>query len=417
MKGPLFFLSYAWDDRVDDPEEVITRFYKALWSAVKKNTTRSAEEIGFIDRIDVRSGERWPDQVAKALQSCATFVPVFSPRYFTRDNCGQEWTIFAERLAQCDPEPPLIQPVLFVGPHRIKDRPAGLFDMKYDDDLYPELYVTQGLDTLVGNGGDPALNNFARLFADRLISLVEQHPLPPGPAPRKLGTVENAFKRGVPQPAPAAPAPAPQLAGPNRAQVFFVAARPEELKEIRQTVQGYAWDYVEWKPWLPHDDQPVWQSVWRVAEKEGLLPLPGEQPDAARIRAEAESGKVVVVLTDSWTLELDDYAKRMEEVDTFGHMNCVVAILWNERDPETVSAREELEDLVGVVFKHHAGEPDPYRFLARVSSLDQLEEQLARALSKARLRMAKAGERQARRVERGRRIPQPVVAGPRGDEV
>jgi FxsC-like protein len=425
MDGPLFFLSYAWEDRDDDPVEVITRFYKALWIAVKKNTKLPDHAIGFIDRIDVKSGERWPDEVAKALQTCSCFVPVFSPRYFTRSYCGQEWTIFEERLAAASEaageaagKPPLIQPVLFVGPHRIKDRPAVVSDIKYDDSTYPELYTAHGLDALVGNDGDPALNSFARVFADRLVSLVEEHPLRCGPTLRKLGDVQNAFERELSQ---AGPLQVVQTrnksAGPNRAQVFFVAARPDELKGVRTTLDGYGEDAAEWQPWLPDVEEPVWRIVWRVAEKEGVMPLPDQFAEPTRIREAAESGTVVVVVADTWTLELPSYAKCMQEVDTFGHMNCVVAILWNERDPETVTSRDNLTELVEVVFKHHADEPDPYRFLAFISSAAQLEEQLARAISKARLRMAKAREKEARRAERGRRILQPVISGPRGDDV
>ncbi|MBC3842855.1 hypothetical protein GXW82_29795 [Streptacidiphilus sp. 4-A2] len=42
-------------------------------------------------------GEGWVGRLSDALASCRVFVPLYSPRYFRSEPCGQEWRGFASR--------------------------------------------------------------------------------------------------------------------------------------------------------------------------------------------------------------------------------------------------------------------------------------------------------------------------------
>jgi len=77
----------------------------------------------FLDRDDLHWGDIWRDQVDEALSNVAFFIPVITPRYFTRPECRRELQFFvtkADRLGITE----LILPILYIDvPELHEDEP------------------------------------------------------------------------------------------------------------------------------------------------------------------------------------------------------------------------------------------------------------------------------------------------------
>jgi hypothetical protein len=117
---PRFFMSYA---RMDDDlkqEELISQFFTDLRAEVARGLADAPETVGYLDKQDLETGSDWPTELALAVCSCATFVPILTARYFTRPYCGREWALFEQRCIDAEKRfgkrPPLILPVLWAPP-------------------------------------------------------------------------------------------------------------------------------------------------------------------------------------------------------------------------------------------------------------------------------------------------------------
>jgi len=113
-----FFMSYARADNEQGDENLIREFYDDLSSAVSIRLLDPSPPIAYLDQANLQPGDAWPDEIANALCSCSTFLPIMTARYFTREYCGKEWTIFDDRRRGLgSPTPaPLIIPILWVPP-------------------------------------------------------------------------------------------------------------------------------------------------------------------------------------------------------------------------------------------------------------------------------------------------------------
>ncbi|MGH3066089.1 MAG: TIR domain-containing protein [Gaiellaceae bacterium] len=66
----------------------------------------------FIDR-DIVWGEQWRERIEQALATVTFFIPVVTPRYFTRDECRRELLKFASEAKSLGVEE-LLLPILYV---------------------------------------------------------------------------------------------------------------------------------------------------------------------------------------------------------------------------------------------------------------------------------------------------------------
>lgn len=92
--APLFFLSHR-AARSNDP--MVTKFFADLSENVAQLVPISpGVDPGFMDR-SIRTGAEWGAEVAEALGTCQTFIPLLSPNYFNSVWCGMEWYAFSQR--------------------------------------------------------------------------------------------------------------------------------------------------------------------------------------------------------------------------------------------------------------------------------------------------------------------------------
>ena len=84
------FLSYSSRDY-----EWVSRFHRRLASRVNQFTSPDAQI--FLDREDIKAGDRWEEAFLAAAGQSAVIVPVISPRFVLNENCYKEMKSFTER--------------------------------------------------------------------------------------------------------------------------------------------------------------------------------------------------------------------------------------------------------------------------------------------------------------------------------
>jgi len=193
-------------------------------------------------------------------------------------------------------------------------------------------------------------------------------------------------------------------------QFLFVAGKRDELMPLRQQVSAYGDQGEEWRPYHPDVEMAVRDVALEVALTERLWPeaVPLGPDLIARLTAAERSNKLVAIIVDTWTLRLEQYHEFMREYDRHNFLNCVVLIPWNEADPETMGARNMLQQAMHAAFVRRVQVRDPHTFIDTIGTAPDLRRGLAKALAVARARVIYAAEVR-RRVEQDHVISRPVI--------
>jgi FxsC-like protein len=421
MPGYYFFFSYARADRNSDNQDVIGRFFRDVTEQVRLAKGLAPREISFFDAQDLEPGEVWPDQLREALRTSRAFVPMLSSTYFSREYCGREWAVFDARLTQHaeqtgDAIPPLIQPVLLVRRAQLTPLPQAIADRVGDLQTtyakYPHVYGEEGLSYMVrlSEHADDYMK-FVIRFAERLMEVVGAHELvPPGSIP-PIKQVESAFHEPGTHVAVNSSAPPPVG---RSAQFLFVSGRRDELTRVREDVAAYGPEGgLDWQPYRPDVTDEVAIIAQDVASSEKLRyeAVPVDDRLGDRLDEAARTRKIVVLVADMWTLRLDGYHKLMKELDARSLPNAVVLVPWNERDSETATSGDTLENALYYTFENRVVTRDAGGFLDRISSAKQFREELSKSLNKARLRLLSM-EEVRRKVESEQVIVKPEIRTP-----
>jgi FxsC-like protein len=385
----LFFFSYARDDWKGN---YLEKFYEELVEEVRFISGHPPADVGFRDKEGIEFGSSWPNSVAEGLACCKTFVPVFTPTYFTRPYCGREWWCFRSRVERYVHEsagqaPSLILPVLWSAPHYLpEDLPEHITDIQLTHEDLGSVYNKEGLLQLMKQGRkrQKEYDAFVQKFAEKLVA-ASRHWTLAADRPFRLKEAKNVFELGRSQAvnpegsgkaagagpgsadrliAPDTPAvraevwsvaaegfTAPALgpckaSGPRYAHFVFVAANRGELSNMASIRDHAAYDDegAFWKPYLPPRDETIFTVATYTARRLRLTPI--EIPvdcgiDELLDRARAEE-TIVVIIVDPWTLLLPRYADLMSRCDRVDLYNCAILIAWNHQDPQT---QRELESL------------------------------------------------------------------------
>ena len=204
--GPMFFLSYSRTPRVDrddqsDPDGLVAKFFKDLrGSLVQMSDLPTVESAGFMDR-EFRAGHEWPRRLAQALATCKVFVPLYSPRYFTKENCGKEWTAFADRVAEAaarrGEQVEAIVPALWV-PVADERLPKVAQSIQYWTPSYSSRYAAHGLYRLMKSKYEAEYEDVVFELASRILEVAANYRLEPSPV-SEYAALRNAFELGGPE--------------------------------------------------------------------------------------------------------------------------------------------------------------------------------------------------------------------------
>jgi FxsC-like protein len=386
-------MSYARADDQQYEGELVRGFYDQLKSEVAGKVSDQTPPLAFFDQENLQPGDPWSQEIAQALRSCRTFVPIMSARYFTRDYCGKEWQIFEDRCRSFAGSslPPLIIPILWNPPEEgvLPEYATSLqvtFDPRRvlepdraplaDYGKYGLLYLVKRKDTTHRN----AFTTIVEELATRIVRVALDHPLNPLDANQlpSLRDGANRFRM-------AAPTAAPGAAPSNRANFTFIAGRDAEMAAIRPGAHQYYGPASEqdWMPYAIAEPEAIALIAQAAASEKRLIVnwiRPG--PDLVRALEQAErDNSVALVVIDPWTVRLPAFRSLLEQFDQRQFRNCVVLIPWNKSDPETLAALDDLKDVLQRSLSRNFGGRKEIYFRPEIYDPATLRGEIARALS------------------------------------
>jgi FxsC-like protein len=417
-----FFFSYARDDnRLGDKAGLVKKFYDDLHEKVRVKTGLPVSEIGFFDERGIPVGAEWGPELFQAIQNSKAFVSVFSPTYFTRPVCGQEWTAFylrqqayAKTLADKAEKPRLMIPVLWVKEEHLRRKipeSIGIYQYKHDD--FGAHYPLYGLLEILSDEGlrNAYYAKFLDAFSDNLIKAVDLHPEVP-----QFEYAQPLEKlKPFSQVATSATTSSPNViyadANPRYVKFVFVVGGQKEMQEarIRQRLEYYRDSGPEWTPYLP-DEKKIDLLVKGIAIEQDFSP--GDAIDLNedllnRLEEAKSKNQIVVIVVDSWSLKIQNYQEWMNKFDEKSFLNCIVVILWIN-DDETTDNRLELDDFVLMTFPSRCLNKPP-DFLDCVDSVDKLKVQLGKTLGEKKEKIVQLAKVQ-RKIGGNQQKTKPIVS-------
>jgi len=422
MSDTWFFLSYARNDRENDKQNCISRFYDDLDAGVRRLKNIREGAAGFFDGQSIQQGDDWSNALGNSLNNCRVLLCMYSTAYFSSQYCGKEWQVFNTRLESAYPKshPPLILPILLDAPEFIKPLPKAVSKIQYMDDDYPETYRNEGLIYLmVRNNQRDIYQDFLQACVEKLIKAANAYPLAALDNLPEFNKISSAFH--TPPASSGLARKAPVNVGPRYAEFIYVAAQRAEIEQlpVRPISERYGDEgELDWKPYLPPDEtekaREIWSYAQDVANKEDFryqsTPLEGDLVE--HITEAQRNNRIVVIVVDTWTLCLEKYREIMKAYDRVIFWNSVVLITWN-KDSSQESRRDQLTNAVQMAFMTKSILKDERFFIDNINSPNQLESVLSIALQRLKMQIIEAIEFN-RKIESDMVILQPTLSAPGG---
>jgi hypothetical protein len=261
-----FFLSYAKLDR--NPS--LTQFYEDLAKAVQERVQAGGkwEDIGFFDG-EPGLAQPWTEKLEDGLQTCRSFVALYSVPYFDNVSCGKQWQVFSSRLSEFatsvrQPRPPLIFPVLWRQEKVPKPQLAAIAkDVPYKHTDFGELYAEKGLFELMTKHHD-LYGDFLGNFAKQLSDLAKRYRLPPLDG-IQISMIKSAFSPREAQPLPSADETYRPSAHPTEHYDVFLSYRSEDQAIVEDIARMLKRKGLEpwFDKWCVRAGQPVQTQIER----------------------------------------------------------------------------------------------------------------------------------------------------------
>jgi FxsC-like protein len=373
--APYFFLSYA-----HTPQKAwVEKLYEDICSEILERTTLPIHvDAGFIDRQGIPLGGDWREEVGRALATCRVFVPLYSPRYFTRRECGIEWHAFAQRIldhrAREPSTPTPIVPAIWT-PVRHADIPDAARPIQMNHADLGADYAREGFYTLIKNN----------LYREEYVTAVQrlaQHIIRAAETPlrpcqvRDLGPPRNAFDM-----------PARQGPADRRLTVVVAAPSSDQLPDGRSE-EFYGASAVEWNPFHPGSRQPIGEYAAGVARLNSYQPSLLALEDALDFFAAADpSNGLGLLLVDAWAGRDESLSRRLRALDDLRLGWVGTMVPWNSDDLQTRSCAADLHSRLQTLMPHRLGETRPFAPVnSKISTLEQFRARLPDILEGALFR-------------------------------
>jgi FxsC-like protein len=196
--------------------------------------------------------------------------------------------------------------------------------------------------------------------------------------------------------------------GPNTASFAFAAGSKDELRRVRGDVDAYG--PRGGHDWRPYRGQSAEEIGRQAVDDGGFIyeDLPIADDFLERLGRAKDQQKVVVVVVDPWTIQLEFYRQKMLDFDRRESVSSGLLIPWDDEDAETARARYRLELGVERTFRQRFA-LNPAYVGSSIHSADELQKELAAAINEVRSRIIRGGA-----VQRGveGRVPLPRNSGP-----
>lgn len=378
------FFSYATGDDPDATRQK-REFYDDLIAQVSKHRDfkAPARTVGFLD-ADMATGSEWEPELAAALKTCRVFVYLQEQAYFNfkqRPWCGREWQVFRSRLDEYVralpagvERPPLMIPVVWQLVARPPEAVAAIqFQHRLLGDAYPQLGVyamkSRPATTV-------AYTDLLVKLADHIVCVTNSHTLAPLAGLPRFHDIPDPFAPRVE--AQAKPRAATE-GGPRCVDFVYVVASRNEIMGLRTVIDAYDanGDARLWRPYFPPTDDYIARMAEMLAHKKNLLPsrIDFGADLINRLQTAQDAHRIVVLITDPWTLRVPQYNAIMTAYGARNFWNAVVVVPWNEDN----ESRQEAATLEGIVKQVFFGLPaDAVR--SHIRSSKEFVKQLDKAL-------------------------------------
>lgn len=393
-----FFVSYARQDSTGDSK--LRQFYDELIKEILLLKHFPESNAGFFDVEDIAFGAPWKTELAEALRTCRVFLSLCSPAYVNSDYCGREFRIFSERqdgyVTAKKPAnaPHLILPILWGPPNQAY--PQLIQDLQYSDGEFPAVYAEQGLNYMMSlNEHKDDYVKFRRRLATIIVEEGERHDLPELKTLLDLKDVKSVFFPASPE--ERRPGDTLQSGGFKKIWVAYLAARPNELANLRNVQPYGSQGRMEWQPYLPDIDKSIGVLAQEVVSKQNLFYFPLEletTDDLVPVLEKAESNKeIVLIIVDAWTVRIAAYSDLLKPYDKINLSNCSVVIPWNDNDPETSQDSPKLKKAIQETLKYTSEfKRNTVYYRDTITSSEALAEDLMKTLANIRMKLLESAD-------------------------
>jgi len=336
---PLLFLSYAHTPQEDStdwqPDYWVRRFHNDLSQTIAKTVGVPNHSDQFFMDQNIKVGTLWADELVQKLATCSVFVPLYTARYFTRPDCGREWSIIRLRqdmhVSASNRCPNIVIPVLW-RPIKPEELPLWARNIQYTHESLGSVYHSMGLESLLRlRDYQDAYRRAVAALAMRIIEVAYgQDRLRPLLELPRFQTLPDAF------------AAAGNPIGTNAPVRIAVAAldKHSTMTPGRSTV----WYGETPEDWCPYRDGPGPEETpvaWRaaaVAERRdftarvSVLSMRSEE-----LNSHATPTAPTLVLIDAWTTLDERWRRLLRQLDVVIQKKPWIRIIlpWNKADLET----------------------------------------------------------------------------------
>lgn len=364
---PVFFVSYARAD-VEHPRyrEYLEVFVRDLSAMVAGGLGIPLEGVFFMD-ANIQAGEMWSDEIRDALMRCRVGLALYTPNYFTRRWCGQEFRVLLDRSR---PEPgggTGIIPVRWT--KYVADPPQCAARLQHDDSAFPREYASRGMRQLVAlQDQEPKPYQFAlEALSDRIIEEYKAERLNPLES-LDLDAVQSAWEVST------AANPRSHTEGNISKTCFVFLSRS-------------GWD------WVPYQGSPA--AIGALAQKiTGELGLRYEEIpcDAAlpqKLREANDHDVPTVLFGDPGSLLAEPYAQSLRHYDSQYLLNCAALIPWEPGVKDTIETDPRWIHLKTKVCRQKIEAPPPYHEWRSIFSREDLDLKTRTLIEQVRSRLIK----------------------------
>jgi hypothetical protein len=363
---PVFFVSYARADIEHPPyRENLEVFVKDLSAMVAVGLGIPLDAVSFMD-VNIQAGEVWSDEIRDALMQCRVGLALYTPNYFTRRWCGQEFQVLLDR-SRPEPGGSGIIPVRWT--KYVGDPPECAARLQYNDGAFPREYVSRGMRQLVAlRSVDPKSYELAlEELSDRIIEEFKAQRLAPL-ANLDLDAIMSAWEVST------AGDPRSHSQG-NISKTCFVFLSCD------------GWD------WAPYQGTPA--AIGALAQKiTGELGLryaeiPCDATLLQKLREAKDNNVPTVLFADPGSLFDDPYAWSLRQYDTQYLLNCAALVPWEPDAKDTIETDPRWIHLKTKVCLQKIESPPPYHEWRSVFSREELDLKTRILIERVRSRLMK----------------------------
>jgi hypothetical protein len=365
MDAQIFFVSYARQDvQYFDDHKLLLKFVRDLEARVASGLGLPLTGVSKMDE-NIQTGEVWSDALREALMRCRVGVALFSPSYFTRRWCGQEFQVFLDRSRPSKGGTGIV-PVRW---EKKFDPPDCAAKIQYDEGAFPREYSSMGMRQLIalGEAMRPQYLIALEVLADRIIEEAKANRLHPL-ADLDLEDIESAWETE------AASDPQSHTQG-NISKTCFVF------------VAANGWN------WAPYAGTPA--QIGALAQKlSGELGLRFEEiPCNALLPQKLQQANdhdvPTVLFGDPTSLTTGPFAIPMQQYDKQYLLNCASLIVWNPGAKDSIEQDPRWQHIKNHIFKQKIDGTLPNHEWRSIFSREDLEQKTRMVIEQIRSRLMK----------------------------